>query len=177
MPEFTQDAVNAIAAQAREEGRKSAEAQLTTKYEAELEKRDAALTAAKTQLDDLAAKHKAVTEEYAAKTAEWKTATETHGNLAKEHEILKRSLADRDLEDDLVVKGVKAEHKRDMRILLQAQGLLVDEQGNAKDTAKVLEEVKAKYTSFFADAGGTTTGTRNSGTKNTPPQAYDILSR
>lgn len=181
MPEMTQEHVNMLVGQAREEGRKSATESLTAKHQGEIERVNRELADTKKANEELANKHKAVETEYTAMKAEYGKKAEEFGKLSAEHETLKRALADRDFEDVLTSKGVKAEHKRDMRILLQAQNALVDDKGNQKDIDAVLTEWKPRYSAFFSDGQGANQpnapGSRNPGTNSKPGAKRDIFDR
>lgn len=178
MADIPQDMVDKLVGQAREEGRASAKKELQDKHQFELDKLQGEIGKLKTEREEIVKQFDATKKEFDEAKGSWAKQEEEFKKLQSEHTNLKTSVEERDFEDELVTKhGVKPEHKKDLRILLKAQNLLVDEKGEPKDLGKVIAEVKPKYAAFFASSDKGAPGTRNTANSDKPPAKYDILAR
>jgi len=167
MSDFTQEQVNAMVGQARQEARDKA-------TDAAAERFGKELAAAKAEAE----KHSKTLEDYTGKLskyetdkAEWAKERETLAAQAARAAELEQGIKQRDFEDLLTTKGVKPEFKTEVRILLEAQNKLVDADGKPKPIDKVLEEVRPRYTGFFVEqAADNTAPAGTSKTKGGPPK-------
>ena len=98
---------------------------------------------------------KELSDKLAAQTTEYEAAKTSMTELtekANKADELTLQIANRDMQDNLVAKGVANEYKGDVLNKLKTLGLLEVEEGKELDLDAALETVKEKYPFFFADA-------------------------